>query len=210
MAEPPERVPAEDSPGGRGRPAADPADASTTPACASSATLVVAKESIGFAAAHFSVLETGSETLHGHNYRVAVRATGPVRGDGTVVDFSALKEALRDECAQLDHRMLVPTRCPELSVDLLDDGHVEVRQGRRRFVFPLTDTRLLPLRNTTCECLAGHLLRRVRERLEAVGVGLEVTVEESPGQGATVADQAVGDLRQDPPTVGGTGAQPGV
>jgi len=156
--------------------------------CPTAATVVVEKESLGFAAAHFSVLESGSETLHGHNYRVALRASGPVREDGTVVDFSALKEALREACAGLDHRMLLPTRCPEVALIEREDGSVEVREGSRLFLFPPGDVRLLPLRNTTCECLAGHLLAVLRERLGTAPVTLEVTVEESPGQGATVAE----------------------
>ncbi|HEV3124160.1 MAG TPA: 6-carboxytetrahydropterin synthase [Candidatus Dormibacteraeota bacterium] len=151
------------------------------------ATLVVDKESIGFAAAHFSVLEGGSESLHGHNYRVAVRATGGVRADGTVVDFAALKSAVRAACAELDHRMLVPTESPAVSVTVVDD-EVELREGSRRFVFPRSDVCLLPVVNTTCECLAGHVLVRLRQTLQDLDVGLEVTVEESPGQGATVAE----------------------
>ncbi len=65
---------------------------------------------------------------------------------------------------------------------------MEVREGARRFLLPASDTCLLPVTNTTCECLAEHLLRRLRERLGEVPVRLEVTVEESPGQGATVTE----------------------
>ncbi len=148
----------------------------------------VDKASIGFSAAHFSIVETGSERLHGHNYRVSLRALGRLREDGTVIDFALLKAAARAECALLDHRMLVPTECPEVRVTELE-GEVELREGARRFLLPASDTCLLPVRNTTCECLAGHLLARLRERLGAVAVRLEVTVEESPGQGATVTEQ---------------------
>jgi 6-pyruvoyltetrahydropterin/6-carboxytetrahydropterin synthase len=146
------------------------------------------KESIGFSAAHFSIVETGSEPLHGHNYRVAVRARGRVRDDGTLVDFALLKAAMRAECARLDHRMLVPTACPEVTVVEHPDGQVELREGDRRFLIPGSDACLLPVRNTTCECLAGLLLGRLRERLGEIPLRLEVTVEESPGQGATVEE----------------------
>jgi 6-pyruvoyltetrahydropterin/6-carboxytetrahydropterin synthase len=154
------------------------------------ATLLVDKESMGFAAAHFSILETGSETLHGHNYRVALRVRGAVRRDGTVIDFARLKGALREACAELDHRMLVPTACPEVTVTERDDDHVEVREADRRFLFPLADVCFLAVRNTTCECLAGHFLGRLRRGLGDIPVQLEVTVEESPGQGATVSEEA--------------------
>lgn len=168
--------------------AEQPAPAAPRP---DAATLIVDKEAIGFAAAHFSVLESGSEALHGHNYRVSLRARGAVHDDGTVIDFSALKSALTALCAELDHRMLVPTQCPAVSVDVRE-GEVELREGARRFVFPRTDVCLLPVRNTTCECLAGHLLGRLRDRLGRAGVALELTVEESAGQGATVAEEVAG------------------
>jgi 6-pyruvoyltetrahydropterin/6-carboxytetrahydropterin synthase len=158
------------------------------PASTPRAVLDVDKEGIGFSAAHFSILEGGSERIHGHNYRVALRAAGTVRGDGTLVDFAALKAALRAECAELDHRMLLPGECPEVEVAAEAEGHVAVREGGRRFLFPAAEVRVLPVRNTTCECLAAWLLGRVRARLGELPVRLEVRVEESPGQGATVAE----------------------
>ncbi len=154
------------------------------------ASVHVDRESLGFAAAHFGILGGGRETLHGHNYRVALSAHGPVGGDGTVVDFAALKSAVRQEVALLDHRMLVPTACPEVTVDTAaEPGHVELRTGGQRFLLPAGDVVLLPIRNTTCECLAAMLLERVRTRLGDVAVRLEVGVEETPGQGATAAEE---------------------
>ncbi len=153
------------------------------------AVLDVDKEGIGFSAAHFSILEGGSERIHGHNYRVALRAAGRVRRDGTLVDFAALKAALRAECAELDHRMLLPGECPDVALEPdAEPGHLSVREGGRHFLFPAEEVRVLPLPNTTCECLAAHLLARVRARLGELPVHLEVRVEESPGQGAAVAE----------------------
>jgi 6-pyruvoyltetrahydropterin/6-carboxytetrahydropterin synthase len=152
------------------------------------AVLSIDKERLGFAAAHFSILEAGSERIHGHNYRVAVRARGRVRPDGTVVDFAALKDALGAECALLDHHMLLPGESPAVEIEPGLDGHVAVREGTRRFLFPEAEVRVLPVPNTTCECLAGYLVGRLRARLRELPVRLEVTVEESPGQGATVGE----------------------
>jgi 6-pyruvoyltetrahydropterin/6-carboxytetrahydropterin synthase len=152
------------------------------------AVLEIDKEGIGFAAAHFSILAGGSERIHGHNYRVALRAEGHVGSDGTLVDFAALKQALRAECALLDHRMLLPGECPEVAIEAQPDGHVAVREGSRRFLFPEDEVCVLPVRNTTCECLAGYLLGRVRARLGGLPVRLEVRVDESPGQGAAVGE----------------------
>jgi 6-pyruvoyltetrahydropterin/6-carboxytetrahydropterin synthase len=158
------------------------------PPDAPDAVLEIDKERLGFAAAHFSILEGGSERIHGHNYRVSLRARGRVRPDGTVVDFAALKSAVRAECELLDHRMLLPGDCPDVAIEPGGDGHVAVREGARRFLFPEAEVVVLPVRNTTCECLAGYLLGRVRARLGELPVRLEATVEESPGQGATIAE----------------------
>jgi 6-pyruvoyltetrahydropterin/6-carboxytetrahydropterin synthase len=156
------------------------------------AVLEIDKERLGFAAAHFSILEGGSERIHGHNYRVSLRARGRVRPDGTVVDFAALKQAVAAECELLDHRMLLPGECPDVAIEDLGDGHLDVREGSRRFVFPRAEVSVLPVRNTTCECLATYLVGQVRARLGELPVRLEITVEESPGQGATVGEAGPG------------------
>ncbi len=151
------------------------------------ASLELARADIGFSAAHFSIHQGRSERLHGHNYRVSLRARGTVDDEGTVVDFSALKGTLRGLCAELDERMLVPTRSPHVRVEESADG-ISLIEGSRRFLIPVGDAVLLPLVNTTCECLAGHLLGGLREKLGSTGYRLEVRVEEIPGQGASVSE----------------------
>lgn len=163
---------------------------SASPRPPTAAVLDIRKDRLGFAAAHFSILEDGSERIHGHNYRVGLRAHGSIRPDGTVVDFATLKQALGAECAALDHHMLIPGNCPNVVVAPLPDGHVSMREGDRHFVFPAAEVCVLPVRNTTCECLAELLVGRLRARLGELPVRLEVTVEESPGQAATVAEPA--------------------
>ncbi|MDQ6855928.1 MAG: 6-carboxytetrahydropterin synthase [Candidatus Dormibacteraeota bacterium] len=151
------------------------------------ASLELARGDIGFSAAHFSIHQGRSERLHGHNYRVILRARGPMDHEGTVVDFSELKGALRTLCAALDERMLVPTRSPQIRVEETDDL-VVLTEGSRRFVIPRGDTVLLPVANTTCECLSAHLLGALREQLGGTPYRLELRVEEFPGQGASVSE----------------------
>jgi 6-pyruvoyl-tetrahydropterin synthase len=156
-------------------------------ASARQATLELARADIGFSAAHFSIVDGRAERLHGHNYQVFLRAHGGVREDGTVIDFSVLKTALRLACAELDEHMLVPTGGREL--DVQEEGHeIVVRHQSRRFVFPQADVRLLPIVNTTCECLAAYLLEMVRAGLGKWPIRLEIRVEETPGQGASAEE----------------------
>jgi 6-pyruvoyltetrahydropterin/6-carboxytetrahydropterin synthase len=151
------------------------------------ASLELARPDIGFSAAHFSIHQGRSERLHGHNYRVFLRAHGSVSEEGTVVDFADLKRVLRELCAELDERMLVPTRCPWIRVDETAET-VFLTEGTRRFLIPRDDVVLLPVINTTCECLAAHLLGELRGRLGPTGYRLELRVEETPGQGAAVTE----------------------
>lgn len=151
------------------------------------ATLELARSDIGFSAAHFSVVDGRSERLHGHNYTVTLRAHGHVRGDGSVVDFAVLKRLLRAACAELDERMLVPADAEHLQISS-EGSDVVVRHMSLRYVFPAGDVRLLPIVNTTCECLADHLLDVIRAGLGDLPVRLDIRVEESPGQGATVSE----------------------
>jgi 6-pyruvoyltetrahydropterin/6-carboxytetrahydropterin synthase len=61
-----------------------------------------------FAAAHFLTHYHGKcERLHGHNYRVRAYARGPSLDEGgMLLDFGALKGALREVLAGLDHGLL--------------------------------------------------------------------------------------------------------
>jgi 6-pyruvoyltetrahydropterin/6-carboxytetrahydropterin synthase len=149
--------------------------------------LELARGDIGFSAAHFSIHDGRSERLHGHNYLVRLWVRGAVGAEGTVMDFAALKTVLRALCADLDERMLVPTRSPHIAVEETLET-VTLTEGSRRFVLPRGDVVLLPIVSTTCECLAAHLLGEVRSRLGPGEFRLTLLVEETPGQGASVSE----------------------
>jgi len=168
-------------PSGMGRPSAVPQPPRQP------VTLELARADIGFSAAHCSVIDGRAERLHGHNYRVRLQAHGETRADGTVIDFHALKDALRAVCATLDERMLLAGDSDTLVVHR-DGDSVHVTQDSRRYTFPADDVRVLPIVNTTCECLAAFLLTALRERLGDVAVRLRLCVEELPGQGASVEE----------------------
>jgi 6-pyruvoyltetrahydropterin/6-carboxytetrahydropterin synthase len=151
------------------------------------ASLELARADIGFSAAHFSIHQGRSERLHGHNYLVRLWVHGRVDEEGTVVDFSVLKSLLRTLCTELDERMLVPTLSSRIRVEETPDG-VTLTEGSRRFLIPRDDVVLLPVVNTTCECLAAHLLGALRARLGGSDQRLELLVEETPGQGARASE----------------------
>ena len=80
--------------------------------------------------------------------------------------------------------MLVPTRSPHVRVDETATTASVLTEGSRRFLIPRGDAVLLPIVNTTCECLAGSPARRPSRRSSgATAYRLELRVEETPGPG---------------------------
>jgi 6-pyruvoyltetrahydropterin/6-carboxytetrahydropterin synthase len=154
-------------------------------------TVTVTKEDLVFAAAHFITLPGHRcETLHGHNYRAGLEVDGDLEPEGWyVLDFTMLKRMLRALTAELDHRVLLPTANPKLTVTATDDHVTVAFDGAVRYVFPRGDCALLPIPNTTVEMLAQYLAGRVRDELMRAGVrhvaALALEVEENFGQSAT-------------------------
>jgi 6-pyruvoyltetrahydropterin/6-carboxytetrahydropterin synthase len=146
----------------------------------------VTKDYLVFSAAHFITFNGNvCERLHGHNWRTAVEVVGPLDENHYVFDFIALLEALKEIVARLDHHMLLPTQHQRIHVTA-SDHEVEVRFENRRWLFPREDCVLLPVANTTAECLAQWIGDQLQQtimpthNLEA----LRVEVEENSGQWA--------------------------
>jgi 6-pyruvoyl-tetrahydropterin synthase len=149
--------------------------------------VVVAKDYLKFAAAHFIAYPGFREPLHGHNYQVSVRIEAELGPDGYVLDFGLVKRVAKALCEELDERVLLPERSDCLIVSRVDDAVEVTTEHGDRFRFPAADVRLLPIAHSSAEELAAHLLGRLRDalRAEAGGrglVGLEVGVAEAPGQ----------------------------
>ncbi len=149
-------------------------------------TVRVRKTELIFSAAHFITFNGNiCERLHGHNYGVTVEVDGPLDENQYVVDFIALRDVMREIVAELDHRMLLPTRHPKIKVTA-DEREVMVTFDDRRWIFPLGDCLLLPLEQTTAELLARHIGHELLERLEKkTGYrpeAIRIAVDECAGQ----------------------------
>ena len=124
------------------------------------------KEYHVFSAGHFITFAGDiCERVHGHNYRVAVEVEGPLDENYYVIDFIALRDALKTITDELDHRMMLPTQHRAIGVRA-DENEVEVTFDQRRWVFPRCDCVLLPVPNTTAELLARYIGLRLLDRLE--------------------------------------------
>lgn len=151
--------------------------------------VLLEKDNLVFSAAHFITFDGNvCEQLHGHNYRVRCRVVGPLDENGYVIDFIALRDKLTEIIGELDHRMLLPTEHPTISVEVEED-EVVTRFESKRWVFPKEDCVLLPIANTTAELLAfwigQQLMERLRQLLKTVPDKLVVSVDENRGQWAS-------------------------
>jgi 6-pyruvoyltetrahydropterin/6-carboxytetrahydropterin synthase len=150
----------------------------------------VAGDDLAFSAGHFITLENGDcERLHGHTYRVAAEVFGPLDACQCVVDFLAVRSAMKDILAELDHRVLLPAQHPAIRLSL-QAAEVEAMFADRRWVFPKDDCLLLPVANTTTEALARYIGERLTAALGLHGDSINrVQIELSEGTGcAAICD----------------------
>ena len=144
------------------------------------------KECHVFSAAHFITFDGDvCERLHGHNYRVTAEVSGPLDENQYVVDFIALRDALKAITDEMDHYVMLPTEHPLIKVRA-DEKEVEAVFDDRRWVFPRCDVVLLPVSNTTAELVARYIGRRLLDDLQArTGVRpqrVQVAVDENNNQ----------------------------
>ncbi len=147
----------------------------------------VAKDYFNFASAHFLIFANGQrEALHGHNYQVSVKAEGDLDPAGVVLNFITFKPLVKRICDNLDHRTLIQSRSPVLSVRRRA-GQIEIRYRQQRIILPKQDVILLPLANTSTELLAEHVAGKIRRQVQRQFPRtrirfMEVGVEEARGQ----------------------------
>ncbi len=152
--------------------------------------IVVARAEHKFSCAHMTVFPDGrKERLHGHNYTVSVALDLRAVGFEHLIDFGAIKRAIAAECAEWRERTLLAGESPRMERLERRAGEVEIVLCGARYLFPEGDVLILPIDNTTTEALAELWCDRLRARLAATldgsaAIGLEVRIDESPGQGA--------------------------
>lgn len=153
--------------------------------------VTVTKDYLSFSSAHFITFRGHKcESLHGHNYRVGVTVSGQVDTECQfVLDFALLKEIMKPMVDAIDHKVLLPTESPKLSIEEADGYLTVIYLGSPRYRFPQSDCALIPVSNTTAEMLAEYFARAMQADLEQRGFShlesLDIVVEESPGQSAS-------------------------
>jgi 6-pyruvoyltetrahydropterin/6-carboxytetrahydropterin synthase len=151
----------------------------------------IARSQYKFSCAHMTVFPDGTkERLHGHNYQVAIALDVERIDLPAMIPFASIKAALGELCSAWKEYVLLATANPHFKVVRDDAAEIEFTLCGDRYVLPRGDVKLLPIDNISVESLAAHvaelLLARLRPALDPSNVrALEVTIEESPGQGAS-------------------------
>ena len=149
----------------------------------------IAREQHKFSCAHMTVFPDGSkERLHGHNYTIAIVLEVDTITLQAMIPFAPIKQALAELCAAYKERVLLAELNPHFKI-VRDDGELEFTLCGERYVLPRGDVLLLPIDNISVERLAAYIAVALEQKLPMLKSPhvrtLEVTVEESPGQGST-------------------------
>lgn len=148
------------------------------------------KETFKFSCSHFTIFSaTSAERLHGHNYYLdlSCRVSGVSKDLGFAFDFNELKPIIQKACNSLDEYILIPRKSPYLKIVELKNS-VKVAFGKKEYVFPKEDVKMLPIVNVTSEELARFMSKQISSKFSSKSLSvseLSVTITETHGQSAT-------------------------
>jgi len=136
---------------------------------------------IRFSAAHFIPGEWKCSRIHGHDYSLSARIMGDMGEDSYFMDFSVAKSRLKEIADRLDHRVLIPRLSTKMKIEE-GGGSVNVNINGKRYTFPSEECVIIPVKDTTAECLSEYILSEflsiINERVKQV----DLEVREGPGQ----------------------------
>jgi len=149
------------------------------------------KSELKFASAHMTVFPDGSkEALHGHNYITEVSLDLESIELSQMVPFSSFKTFILKICEEWDEKVLLQKNCPFFKILSETSQDIEFLLCKKRYILPRDEVILLPLDNIATETLANLFCQKLLNYLETQNFfqnirGIQVKIEESPGQGST-------------------------
>ncbi|MDH7516839.1 MAG: 6-carboxytetrahydropterin synthase [Candidatus Thermoplasmatota archaeon] len=143
------------------------------------------KSNLRFSSAHIIPEYEKCGRLHGHTYAVHAKVNGKCDKNGIIMDFSLLKDILKQITDELDHKVLIPEKNTNVKIEK-DNSSVRISFLGKKYVFPLVDCVFLPVGSTTAENLAGYVLDKLQKNIDIPKniESIEIGVDEGFGQGA--------------------------
>lgn len=151
----------------------------------------IRKEAYKFSSAHMTVFPDGTkEALHGHNYTTDILFVLKDTSLTEMISFSELKKSIGKICSRWDEKVLIPQNCPFLDMKSQDGKEVHFLLCNKRYILPQDEVVFLPVDNITVENLSREFCHQLINELNqwinsGQIMGLEIRIDESPGQGAT-------------------------
>jgi len=145
------------------------------------------KSNIRFSSAHIIPEYEKCGRLHGHTYAVHLKISGKPDEKGIIMDFSYVKDKLRDIVNKLDHMILIPENSNAVNIKK-EGNNININSFGKKYIFPKEDCIFLPINSTSAENLSKYLLEKLikevsfSKNIESVEVG----VDEGFGQGARI------------------------
>ena len=145
------------------------------------------RSNLRFSSAHIIPEYQKCGRLHGHSYAVHARIFGSPDDKGIILDFSLVKDVLRDIVKTFDHKVLIPEQSSKVDIQQ-DQKGIRLKSLGKEYLFPVEDCMLLPITSTSAETLAGYILSLLLERLPLDDTinAVEIGVDEGYGQGARI------------------------
>lgn len=146
------------------------------------------KSNIRFSSAHIIPEYEKCGRLHGHTYAVHIKIFGEPDEKGIIMDFSMVKDALKQVVSNLDHKILVPGKSKNAKIEKKNDS-VKISVLGKNYVFPYKDCIFLPINSTSAENLSKYILNRLTDKVNFPKniKSIEIGVDEGYGQGARIS-----------------------
>ena len=148
------------------------------------------KAKIQFSSAHIIPEYEKCGRLHGHTYAVHAKVYGKTDEKGIIIDFTYLKDIIRKIVMDLDHKILIPEKSDNIKIERKDEN-IKINTIMKKYVFPISDCNLLPIKSTSAEKLADYILKQVIKNIKPSKklYRIEIGVDEGFGQGAWMAEK---------------------
>jgi len=143
------------------------------------------RSNIRFSSAHIIHEYEKCGRLHGHTYAIHVKVYGKPDSKGIIIDFSILKEKLRIIVNELDHRILIPEKSKISKIEKQEET-VTINAKGKKYCFPMSDCKFLPIQSTSAENLSEYILNKLIKIIDMPDNinSIEIGVDEGYGQGA--------------------------
>lgn len=145
------------------------------------------KEKIRFSSAHVIPEYEKCGRLHGHTYAVHIKLFGKPDKKGIILDFSIIKELLKNIVKKIDHKIIIPKNSKFANIKI-NDNYLNMETLGKNYVFPIEDCIILPIDSTSAEKLSMYILDKFIEKIKFYSnlSKIELGIDEGFGQGSRI------------------------